>query len=771
MESGTRLNAARHDLFCKMSIGLNACIGVILMAVTLLAGERADAAPADRFAIPRAEFARYYRQIVDKDAPADIVSFAIDPKISKSGNDAYEIVSRDRRRDAAAPANSQVVIAGSNIRSVLYGVYDLLERRAGCHWFWDGDVVPRRDSIDLSGLDVHEEARFEYRGLRYFAHRGLTRFQAEHWGLEDWKREIDWMIKRRLNVFMLRIGQDDLFQRTFPETCSYPDASKPLPGAGTGYNDRSLFWSLQFRGKLRCDLQQYAFERGIMAPEDFGTMTHWYSRTPEDFLEKRNPPFLPQSTKGYSEKNGLVWDIRDEKWADEYWKLTKVAVDTYGQNAPQRLLHTIGLGERRCFTNRTDNFNLKMEALGKFLSRAHRDYPEAKVLLAGWDFYFTWHPDEVRALVDTLDPKRDIIWDYEGDATRDFRPEMKGLQNNFTKWGVVGKFPYTYSIFLAYESALDARANYAVIEERQKIVQNDPACVGYILWPESSHTDTLCLRYFTANAWSSAAVPHGKVLDEFCASRYGAESKRMKSVWDMALPLSDMVEWRGGYHYSMTSPGFRTSPDQREAVFREWKGFDKTVPIFNALAEIPWTDEFLRRDTVDLARMTLDRTIIHEMSLFRRDFEEWRKGQRDGGDLPGRATRIAALAEKMADILELHTDYSLWESFLRLDAIEKVRNPDFPRTLFDNASNGYCRSHQYELARYWYLPRAQAMAKLVAKAVAEGDRKATLSIAPAEPERQALMARPLESLRPVKPRTEANFHAVMRAVSALISRP
>ena len=89
---------------------------------------------------------------------------------------------------------------------------------------------------------------------------------------------------------------------------------------------------------------------------------------------------------------------------------------------------------------------------------------EKKVLLAGWDFYFTWYPDEVKALVKTLDPKRDIIWDYEGDATRDYRPEMKKIGgNDFTKWGVVGKFPYTYSIFLAFEDGIDIRANYPLI--------------------------------------------------------------------------------------------------------------------------------------------------------------------------------------------------------------------------------------------------------------------------------------------------------------------
>ncbi|MCQ2392627.1 MAG: alpha-N-acetylglucosaminidase N-terminal domain-containing protein, partial [Kiritimatiellae bacterium] len=612
---------------------------------------------ADAFAIPRAEFAKYCAQITGKAPAADLVTFAVDKAISTSGRDAYTIVS----------AGNGVKITGSNARSVLYGVYDLLERRGGCHWFWDGDVVQKKAAIDLAGLDIREEARFEYRGLRYFAHRGLTRFQAEHWGLVDWKKEIDWILKRRLNVFMLRIGQDDLFQRTFPETCVYPDPANPLPGAGKGYDNRSLFWSLEFRGKLRHDLQQYAFARGLLVPEDFGTMTHWYSRTPEDFLAKKDPPFLPQATRGYSEKNGLVWDIRDDKWADAYWKLTTTAVEAYGQGAPERLLHTIGLGERKCYTNRQDNFNLKLEALGKFMSRAKRDYPDAKVLLAGWDFYFTWQPEEVQALIKTLDPKHAIIWDYEGDVTH-YRPGYS-KPNDFTQWGVVGKFPYTYSIFLAYESALDTRANYPLIEERQKLVQNDPACAGYILWPESSHTDTLCLRYFTANAWSSTAVPHQAVLDEFCASRYGAQAAAMKAIWTKALPLSWMMRWRGGCNYVFTD-GKSYPAENAEEITRlaNWKGFEAAPEIFAGLARMPWADDFLRRDTVDVARMALDRVIVYRANLLKRDYLDWQKGARDGADLPARAANVAALMEKMADLLALHTDYSLWESYLRLDA-------------------------------------------------------------------------------------------------------
>ena len=679
--------------------------------------------------------------------------FAIDSNVSKSGRDAYTIKS----------GATDVTITGSNMRSVWYGLYDLLERRGGCHWFWDGDVVPKKGTIDLSNLDIHEEAHFEYRAIRYFAHRGLTRFQAEHWGPEDWRREIDWTLKRRLNVLMLRIGQDDLFQRAFPDVCEYPDPAKRLPGAGTGYNDRTLFWSLQYRGELRRRLQKYAFDRGLMMPEDFGTMTHWYSRTPEDFLDKKNPPFLPLSNGQYGERNGQVWDIRDPKWTDEYWKMTKVAVDAYGKDAPApRLLHTIGLGERMCYTNRQQNFELKVKALDMFLDRAHRDYPDAKVLLAGWDFYLTWKPEEVRALLPRLDPKRDIIWDYEADL----RPGPGRGRNNFTQWGVVGKFPYTYSIFLAYEDGLDARADYPLIEERQKIVQDDPACVGYILWPESSHTDTLCLRFFTANAWSNAPVPHGEVLNEFCASRYGEHAELMKSAWTAALPASRLLTWLGNVGRILHLGGLEPRWDDKKV--EEWTTATKGAePVFGMLAKLPWKDEFIRRDTIDIARMVLDRTIQARLYALSRDIARWRAGADAASSLVSRAENIAALTDKLADLLALHTDYSLWESYLRLDAVEKIKNPDFTKTLMENASCNYCRSHQYELVRHWYAPRVKAMAARLKDAVERGDRKAVIRT-DANEERRAVRERPLESLRPTLPRTEENFRKVMHDVEKLL---
>ena len=725
---------------------------------------------ADEFALQRAEFAKYYRQITGNDAPDGIIKFAIDPKISKTGRDAYRIVSvgasvplaRGRAGRASLPV---VTITGSNTRSVWYGLYDLLERRGGCHWFWDGDVVPKRESIDFSNLDVHEEARFEYRGLRYFAHRGLTRFQAEHWGPEDWKKEIDWILKRRLNVFMLRIGQDDLFQRTFPDACAYPDPSKPLPGAGTGYNDRSLFWSLQFRGKLRDNLQKYGFERGLMVPEDYGTMTHWYSPTPLDYIANRKPPFYPGADK--RPQNNRVWDLRDDRWIDEYWKMTKTAVETYGKGAPEpRLLHTIGTGERILSKDKKENFKLKVIGLQRFMSRIERDYPDAKLLMPGWDFYFSWSPQEVKDFLKLLDPNKCIVWDYSADYR-----SARGAKSNFTNWGVIGKFPYTYSIFLAYEKALDVRAAYPVIEKRQELVQNDPFCRGFIFWPESSHTDTLLLRYFTANAWSDRAIPHGEVLDEFCASRYGKNAEAMKAAWKAVLPASWLRDWTTTYADGILK-GDLGDKNAARAPEKWNKPVADAEKVFGMLADIEWEDDFIKRDTIDIARMVLDRIISLRRMNLNNDVAKWRKGEgrtasvQQQEALVARANQIADLCDLMADLLALHTDYSLWESYLRLDSVEKIQNPNFSKTLFENASCGYCRSHQYELARHWYAPHMRTIAKNLAKAIASGDKDAKIS-PNAEKERLALKKKPLQSLRPTQLRTEENFRKVMRKIEEL----
>ena len=708
------------------------------------------------FALPHAEFTKYYEQATGAKPADGLVSYAVDPKVSTSGKDAYRIQSE----------GAGVKITGSNERSVFYAVYDLLSRRAGCEWFWDGDVVPKRTSIDLSGLDVHEESQFEFRGLRYFAHRGLTRFQAEHWGYEDWKREIDWALKNRLNLFMLRIGQDDLFQKAFPDIVPYPDPSKPLPEAMLGYNNRSLFWSLQFRGALRKKVLDYAFARGMLSPEDFGTMSHWYSRTPYAFLEKMNPPFLPQQGGSYGHPTDRVWDVMsDPKWLDCYWRITEASIANYGR---PDLLHTIGLGERRCSTNRAENTRIKIEVLNRNIAEARKRHPGSRIFIAGWDFFQEWRPEEVRSLFTSLDWKDLVLWDYEADATQDFRRDMQGLSNNFTKWDVIGKRPYTFGIFLCLEQGLDCRADYGVLETRQQAIKDDPFCTGYIFWPESAHTDTLLLHYFTRNGWRAGVRTADELRADFCRRRYGAQqAARMERCWKAVNAVSAGIGWSGNYGARCTvvpNPAF----DLKDRVSATTELMAQYRPLFADLAEVPWETPFEIRDTIDLARTAGDRLAIAARVDLVNTWRKWRNGKASAEAVTAAADRFVSLGTAMADLLELHTDYSLWESYQRLDAIEKIKNPDFEHVLVDNATCGYCRSHQAEAARHYYLPAMKLLADVLRAKVAANDKSGydmkALS-ARVNALREELLKRPLAEMRPTRARTRPNFVAALKLLA------
>ena len=673
-----------------------------------------DAAPE---ALAAREFAKYCRQITGREPPP--ATFAVDAALDGL-HDEYRVTS----------GKGALAFRGANVRALQYAVYDYFSQCCGCRWYWDGDSVPQADAVPTENVDLRASSRFEYRGIRYFAHRGLTRFQAEHWGFEDWTREIDWCVKNRLNLFMLRIGQDDLFQKAFPETCPYPDPSKPVPEALDRYDNRSLFWSLQFRGKLRKKVMDYAFARGLMSPEDFGTMSHWYSRTPYSFLDRMKPAFLPQQGGSYGHETDRVWDIRDRKWLDAYWKLTQASIDNYGR---PDLLHTIGIAERHCFTNRADNLRMKLDLLNRLVDNARSHYPDAPVLFAGWDFYLTWKAEEVRRLLPTLGARNVILWDYEADAYD---------RTNFTEWDVIGKFPYTFGIFYGMEMCLDVRTCYDRIIARQRKIADDPMCKGYLWWPESSHTDPLGLAYFTANAWRADRTDVNALLADLCRGRYGDQAESLRKVWLDALPVSTNVygPWSDNaglrFHMLMTQPEVLEKACTNGTPVRTCADVPR---LLRALADVRWEGTFVRRDTIDLARTLADRLVLLLTD-----------------DLYGNIANIAPIVGDFTDLLALHTDYSLWDSYVRLDAIEPIRNPDFDKVLFENAVNDYCSSHQYEAFAQVFRPWCEQFART-------GKR-------PGDALLKAARERRLASMAPTLARTPENYRKVLLSLAASCER-
>lgn len=616
------------------------------------------------------------------------------------GTDGYFISTAD------IGGGTALFLWGGRGRSTLYAVYRYFEKFLSCRWFWDKDVVPRRNTLPFENIFLAEDTPHEYRGTRYFAHRGLHRFQAEHWSLSDWQKEIDWLLKKRLNMFMLRIGQDDLFQKAFPETVPYPPSDQPLPYKGDGFNDRTLFWDLQFRGELRKQILEYAIDRDMITPEDCGTMTHWYSRTPQEFLEKVRPQLLSQP-KGtnYADATGLVWDIRKKENLELYFRLTDTHVKEYGQEG---VFHTIGLAERAFSDSRQENMRLKRLTYRLICQRLKEKYPQSKLLLASWDMWMFYTPEEVSELLDSMDPNQAILFDYTSDSAR---------KSNLQSWKVEHRFPYVFGIFHAYEPSNEIRGDYRELIKRLARTKGDPFCKGVVLWPELSHGDPFMTEFFASNAWQIKEQTVDEQLEEFCTSRY-TESEKMLSVWKTVLPLAKLMSWS---KYEAVTPWVETDIFCRAAYFLDMEKDDPRYDDYllplgklqkdsaKALEKLSalWVseNEMQKRDCFDLARTVITRYLNGAFIKICREYIR----KKDIRILCGDALE---LLEAYAELLGENNEFTLYHTLKKLEETHPV-NPSFVPTLKRNCDNLYCRSNIYECARDVYIPEAKMLFEMI----------------------------------------------------------
>jgi len=625
----------------------------------------------------------------------------------KYGTDDYHILSIEHNK------NDILVLAGGCGRSTIYAVYDFFRKCVGVEYFWDGDVILPCKNINISKHDFNEKPRFQYRGLRYFAHRGLHRFQAEHWNFDDWKKEIDWIMKKRFNIFMLRTGIDDLFQRAFPGKVPYPrEDALDEDRQPRHFNDRTSPWSLKFRGDLRKKVLAYAFERGLMHPADVGTITHWYSHTPSSFfkshpnfptLKQRKLPFHVESD--YNTQSLRVWDIHDDRTWDAYWKLTETSIKEYGKGQA-RIFHTIGLAERLFGKNHNENLQIKLFAIRKIQQVLREHYPDAPLLLATWDFLTFWEDKEIQTLIKELDPDKTIMLDYIAD---------RDCNTSYKKWKYYKSFPWIFGIFHAFAQNTEIRGDYWFLSKRLSEAKKDPFCRGLVFWPELSHSDTFMLEFIAENSWDPVLTPEDSIKG-FCRRRYPKKLYgKMVEIWNKTLNITKTWQW--GRTGSVIISQFRiltfkTYTDLNNGKIKYFKkhnkelsSFIKTSPeiikLIGVLIQIGYSNTLWLRDIIDISRTIIQQAIDVALTNMVIEMESWRKNK-------GSAEKIKILIQISTDLMKLLGDllsesdeFSLYKSYIKLKETVEI-NPFTEETLKGNSENNYCRTQVFEQVRFIY---------------------------------------------------------------------
>ena len=699
------------------------------------------------FKLSRQVFEELTRRVGASAVPAEF-SFG-DPEL-RSGTDDFSITAD----------NGKITFAAGNVRGLFYAVYEYFERYCACRWFWDGDIIPQRSSLPAENIRYVRHFRLKYRGLRYFSHRSLYRFQAEHWNFEDWKREIDFLLKKHFSFFMLRTGQDDIFQKAFPDVVPYPPEDGPAPEAeDRSYNDRTELISLQYRGKLRKKVLDYAFERGLMHPEDMGPMTHWYSPTPRAFLEYFKPAFMVQSSNNYAHPEQQVWNCDDERNVERYMELTRAHIRHYGKG---ELFHMIGLAER-VFGSPEENLATKIRVMKTFIRKLRGEYPDAPLLIASWDFMFRWKAPEVRKLLAELDPANTVILDYTTDSG--------SYSNNFVNWNLPHHFPWIFGIFQAYEPQNDLFFDFDRAEEMYIPVQDDPMCRGMVIWSENSHSNPLLLEYLAKKASGEDFS-----LDAFCQDRYGKEyAPAMLELWQLTEKPFAANSWvfgterlyQGIYsnHFNLLTSFKNLSKKSPAELYSEcaikYQNLELNPVFFQKAAKLAENacDELMRRDLTDLLRSALMCLITRElcdiaMKLTRRNPEK------------ADATQLLKFIKAMGDLLETHPDFSMNATLDRLKEVGPL-NPHAEMTLKGNAENSYCRSYIYELYRAIYIPEAEVVCQHLAS-LPDGEYPDSAYLEEQEKSiRDRFYATPMETYRPGKDKTlsqvAANICTILEA--------
>ena len=343
--------------------------------------------------------------------------------------------------------------------------------------------------------------------------------------------------------------------------------------------------------------------------------------------------------------------------------------------------------------------------------------------------------------------------------------DLPSNNSDFRYWGVVGKFPYSFGIFHAYEWENDLRGYYDNIKERMPVAVADPMCKGYVYWPENSHSDPLILEFFTHNAWNPDVLTPEEIIPEMCRNRYGEYATVMEDAWFASMPLIESFKklpplFRDIQGYISSETNEKNMELYRSRLASVEPQLSELPTVLKCLSEVPYGkgNAFVDRDAIDLARTIAGRLFTVETFRYKIVQNDWKNGKASAADVRKAGESALNMLKSIRDILTLHDDYSMNASMKQMEAVYSPLNPTFAQALKGNAENSYCRTYILELFDYDFIPEMERYISYVngrvkAKALTDDDRASHTSLKDIV---DAYYEKPLAEMVPLNPRPRTN---------------
>ncbi|MBI2193168.1 MAG: alpha-N-acetylglucosaminidase C-terminal domain-containing protein [Planctomycetes bacterium] len=673
------------------------------------------------------------------------------------GTDGFIIKTLDR----------DLVLGGSRDRGTLYAVYQLLEKFLHVGFFWDGDHVPRMNSIRLPKIDISERPRFR---LRFSFDGGCAAGYSfgSLWGFEEWKTEIDWLMKNKFNAIIPNIGMAmvgkiveermGLGQRPIPEKDLEAmrfarrifdylrtldmDAITPIPTTGV---------TVEFE---RAHPQSRYFRQGWFCPQGDAT---------EPTLSPNLFPTDPLYRK-------LV-ETYVRCWTEIYgtWHLY-TGSDPYSESS---------------FNTSPEERNAIMISLplGVMAGIQAAD-PEGIWVFNdwGWVFNYTcaWSKKVIQGFLRNVNPpEKAIAWCQGIEWTP--RPICEGERVNYYRG-----LPFALAFLNEFGGDDYLHGNIPKsIETVQRLAGDRKAanCCGIGIATEVLRYNVHYYDFITRLAWQPGRIDYSKHLADVALRRYGAQNatrggKALRTLADVVY--TDWVTSSAMYQHRMY-PHMQPLPNYPirfmpmswsvQTARRLEKFFDAVLPVAASLRD----QECFGNDLVDAFRQ-------YATELFNAHFLALDEAfaARDERRFDRHASAMLFILSQVEGVLssrpscrveDLARSLARHRRNPRLAAMRETlrKNLSFATsypTIIDYGSRDF-----YEVLRFYWRPRVQAFLQLTREKMRKGEK-------PGKEELDKLY-RPIELAwdtegypkRQAQPYDGPMWHAVTEAYAALQSNP
>ena len=478
-----------------------------------------------------------------------------------------------------------VVLGGSMDRGTLYAVYALLEDVLGVGFFRGDDRIPSASTVEVPSLHVAERPRFPERGEQNGCIFG---YSASAWDWQEWRRELDWKAKRRVNVvYPFNVGAGIV--QTILAEWGVPGMAPSRPAEPT-LHERAHAYARQLGTRVPCVLPNGqlpdAFFRAF--PDCRVLVTQWSELAPSRQLHPGDPllrRLIADYIRHYRERYGS-----DHLYIAEFASESRI------------LEGAENVQEARLDYARTVSAALKEAD------------PEGVWIPCSWSFDLDahepaqrWSLDDVRTYLDAITVPH-VVWDLWSEEAE------KYLRTDYF-FG----HPWLFGVLHSFGGTSYLHGDVRDLIDRVHAIDADPKaakCEGFVSLPEIIDYNGFYLELCEALSWNPAAVTTERWVKTWCRRRYGRAGASIEPAW--RLLLACVYGPNSGSVGLPMDPLYWLRPDldlcqgwpEERARFKQfWPPRKRYIPklrravdIFLAQDDLLKESPLARHDLVDIAR-------------------------------------------------------------------------------------------------------------------------------------------------------------------------